>query len=74
MTKCQTYDELVKTVEKCLSEIADTTTAQLQAFQKSEHAKVMELDKHLELMVGEKERSIGALREHMKEHHCYGPT
>jgi hypothetical protein len=64
---------LAKAVENCLSEIAETTDAQLKAFQNSDHNRVMQLDKHLELMVGEKERAIGALRGHMKEHGCYGP-
>ena len=30
----------------------------------------MRLDKQLELTVGLKERSIGALRQHEKEHGC----
>jgi hypothetical protein len=45
------YDELAQVVEDCLAQIAETTSAQLKAFQKSNHSKMMQSDKHLELMI-----------------------
>ena len=70
---CEKYDQLAEDVERCLDQIAQTTTEQLQAFQSDDHATLMRLDKKLEQMMGSKERAIGALREHRKEHGCHGP-
>lgn len=69
---CEKYDQLAEDVERRLDQIAQTTTEQLQAFQSDDHGTLMRLDKQLEQMMGSKERSIGALREHMKEHGCHG--
>ncbi len=72
MSHCEKYDQLAENVERCLDQIAHTTTEQLQAFRSNDHARLMRLDKELELTMGSKERAIGALREHMKEHGCHG--
>jgi hypothetical protein len=42
----------------------------LELFRSGESDKYMHLDKELELTVGEKERAVGALRQHVKEHRC----
>ncbi len=70
--RCEKYEELAKCVEHNLANITECTSAQLEAFHADNHQKMLQLDKHLEQLVGEKERSIGALREHMKEHRCRG--
>jgi hypothetical protein len=46
------------------------TTTQLKLFQAGDAAGVRRVDKELELCVVEKERSINALRQHMREHNC----
>jgi hypothetical protein len=44
------------------------TTDQLAAFRRRDDSTFMRLDKELELTIGLKERTIGALREHRREH------
>ena len=73
IARCEQYEHLAQDVENCLDQIVHITTGQLEAFQSNDHATLMRLDKELELTVGSKERAIGALREHMKEHGCHGP-
>jgi hypothetical protein len=68
--KCEKYNELAGKVEAVLQRLVDLTEAQLEAFNEKDHAKFSKLDKELELTVGEKERVIGAFREHQKEHGC----
>jgi hypothetical protein len=46
------------------------TNAQLEVFQARNQAEFMRLDRELELTVGEKERTIGAVRQRIKEHRC----
>lgn len=70
MSQCPEYDRLQKEVEEHLQKITDLTTAQLHAFQENEQSKFMRLDKKLENAMGEKERRIGAARQHAKEHGC----
>jgi hypothetical protein len=68
--KCDKYTELAGQVETLQVKLVDLTLAQHEAFLERNHAKAAQLDKELELTVGEKERIIGALREHRKEHGC----
>jgi hypothetical protein len=67
---CPKNVELTNAVNSILAKIVELTTAQLTAFQNGQHAEMMRLDKQLENAIGEKERSIGALSEHRKEHAC----
>jgi hypothetical protein len=68
--KCETYNELAGKVEVVLQRLVDTIEAQRGAFSGNDMWKFSQLDKVLEPTVGEKERVIGALREHQKEHGC----
>lgn len=70
MSACAEYDRLQSEVQNVLARLSRLTARQLQLFEAKDFPAVRRLDKELELSVGEKERSIGALREHMKEHHC----
>jgi hypothetical protein len=65
---CDRCKELVETVDEVLKKLVALTKDQLTAFRKRDHGAFMRLDKELELTVGHKERSIGALREHRLEH------
>lgn len=68
--RCPEYIRLEGEVSAVLQKLTEITSAQLTAFQENDPGKVMRLDKELELAIGEKERSLGALRQHVKEHRC----
>ena len=68
-TNCSELARLRAEVENVLGNLAQIVTLQLELFRsgdKSWH----DLDTQLELTIGEKERRIGALRQHVKEHQC----
>jgi hypothetical protein len=73
MDKCPEYNRLHAEVENVLGNLAQTTTLLLELFRSKDLNGVRRLDKELELTVGEKERCIGALRQHIKEHNCVAP-
>ena len=70
METCQEYARLTAYVENVLGNLAQLTTSLVDLFRGGDFPEVARLDKELELTVGEKERSIGALRQHMIEHKC----
>jgi len=49
--------------------LAQVTMLLLELF-RGDSEKYLHLDKELELTFGEKERAVGALRQHIKEHKC----
>jgi len=73
MANCPEYDRLHAQVESVLGNLAQVSTLLLELFRSKDLAGVHRLDKELELTVGEKERTIGALRQHVKEHKCVTP-
>jgi hypothetical protein len=70
MAKCAEYDRLHAEVENILGNLAQVTMLLLEMFRSKNLGGVHRLDKQLELTVGEKERSLGAFRQHIKEHNC----
>ena len=70
MSKCPEYNRLHAEVENVLGNLAQVTTILLEMFRSDDLTGVHRLDKELELTVGEKERCIGALRQHIKDHNC----
>src|ERR1051326_1311979 len=68
MESCQEYARLVAYVENVLGNLAQLTTLHLELFRAGDFPGARRLDKELEQTVGEKERAIGALRQHMIEH------
>lgn len=68
--RCAEYARLQAAVNTILELIAELTSAQLQAFQSSEQTLFARLDRELENAIGEKERAVGAMRQHAKEHRC----
>ena len=70
MTKCPELARLQSEVENVLGNLAQVTTLQLEIFRTGDMREWKRLDKELELTVGEKERCIGALRQHIREHQC----
>ncbi len=67
---CIKQQELIAEVESILEKIARLARSEADAIRGSAENAWMEVDKQIELAIGEKERAIGALREHRKEHGC----
>ena len=70
MPRCPELAPIQSDVENVLGNLAQVTTLQLEIFRSGKFDDWKRLDKQLELTVGEKERCIGALRQHIKEHNC----
>ena len=68
--KCAQYDRLAKELDLALRRLAELTKAQRQAFREVDYEKFHSLDRELEEAVGYKERCIGCVRQHVKEHKC----
>jgi hypothetical protein len=71
--KCAEYANLQHEVQLTLQTLSDLTRALLDAFHSCERDRFAQLDRELEVIVGRKERTMGALRQHVKEHKCIGP-
>lgn len=70
VSNCSEYESLASAVEQILKDLSEKTSLHLELFRSKQHQRFMRLDKELELLVGEKERAIGSLRQHAKEHKC----
>jgi hypothetical protein len=70
MENCTEYKRLQSYVENVLGNLAQLTTLHLELFRAGDFSSCKRIDKDVELTVGEKERAIGALRQHMLEHKC----
>ena len=70
MAACAEQTRLRSELESVLGNLAQVTTLLLELFRSGDSEKYTRLDKELELTVGEKERAVGALRQHIKEHKC----
>ncbi len=67
---CLRQQELIKHVQEHLLRIAELSRATADALANGHEALVPELDSQTEQEVGAKERAMGALREHRREHGC----
>jgi hypothetical protein len=65
---CPECERLQTEVQTALEGLTLLTSAQLAAFRANDQETFMRLDRELENAVGLKERTIGALRQHRKEH------
>jgi len=70
VAKCSEYERLKASVENALGNLAQITTLQLDLFRQDDLRNWKDLDKRLELTIGEKERAIGALLQHTRDHKC----
>ncbi len=68
--KCKVHDRLAAEAHAVLSKLHEITARQLAVFEAGDRPKFIQYDEELELTVGEKERVIGALRQHDEEHGC----
>jgi hypothetical protein len=67
---CLKKQQLLAAVETQLETVAKLALTEVNAIKHEAEIIWMEIDKQIELALGEKERSIGALLEHRKEHGC----
>jgi hypothetical protein len=70
MGDCREYERLRAEVENVLGNLAQVSTLLLELFRSRDFNGLHRLDRELELTVGQKERCIGALRQHVKDHNC----
>lgn len=70
MSDCQQYDELASNVDHILEQLVGMATMQLELFRAKKPRDFRDIDRAIENVVGEKERRIGALRQHAAEHGC----
>jgi hypothetical protein len=70
--QCQEYANLQQELQLVLQTLSDLTKAMLDAFRANDRGAFSRLDKELETSVGRKERIVGALRQHIKDHKCAG--
>ncbi|HCC58416.1 MAG TPA: hypothetical protein DEQ47_14390 [Solibacterales bacterium] len=69
-TICSEREALQREAAKNLQALIKLTKQQIEALTANDQARLLALDKTLEKVFGEKERSFGALRQHTKEHGC----
>lgn len=69
---CNTNRELLKAVVANLDEITKLSKAQAEARTKGDDALATQLDEQLDVRYAEKERSVGAWQQHVREHGCTG--
>jgi hypothetical protein len=67
---CIKKQELLAAVEAQLEIIAELARAEVVAIKGDTDNAWAEIDNQIELAIGKKERAIGGLREHRKEHGC----
>jgi hypothetical protein len=70
--KCPECANLEPEVQLTLQTLSYLTRAMLDAFHNCQRDRFVQLDKELEATIGRKERTMGALRQHIKEHKCIG--
>lgn len=69
--RCEKHEELLNQAEEVLRRIHELTERQkVVVTETGVSERFLRVDRELELAMGEKERAIGALREHDQEHDC----
>jgi hypothetical protein len=67
---CERKNELIAKVQQHLLRLAELSRQEVDLI-KNQHSNTWLLvDKQIEAELGEKERSLGALKEHIREHGC----
>lgn len=69
-SNCPKFQELRAAVDASLQQLIELTTLLRQVFLAGDYKVFNRYDKELENAVGQKERAIGALRQHSLEHRC----
>src|SRR3954453_3162072 len=71
-TLCPEKERLHAQVQQCLSKVAKVATESIEALCTHDNLSLERLDKELEISLGEKERFMGALRQHIAAHGLWG--
>ena len=70
-TTCEKHEELLVQAKSILNKIYETMEHQKAVLDaEGVSHRFLHYDRELELLMGEKERAVGALREHDEEHGC----
>ena len=67
---CLRQQELIEDVQRHLMRISELTRTIAEALANGNEHFAAELDKEVDLELGRKERGMGALHQHRKEHCC----
>jgi hypothetical protein len=67
---CAEHFRLMEHAHEQLQKLNELTGKQLEIFDSGNHEQFMKIDREVEIALGEKERRIGALRQHDEEHGC----
>jgi hypothetical protein len=67
---CLRQQELIEDVQRHLIRISELTRAIAEALASKNENLAAELDKQVDIELGLKERGMGALHQHRKEHGC----
>ena len=67
---CDRRDELVADVQRHLMELADLARQEADVLGRNQNELLMPIDKQIEETLGEKERALGALKQHRNDHGC----
>jgi hypothetical protein len=67
---CHDQQKLMADVQDHLMQISQLTRAVAEALANGNENFAAELDKQVDLELGKKERAMGALHQHRKEHGC----
>ena len=70
LTECATRDNLRNRAAHALGMIVKLGNEQLDCLHRNDQKRLLEIDQELEIAFGEKERALGAWREHREEHGC----
>jgi len=72
--RCEKHEELLEQVQKILQRLQELSGRQVTSIDSGVSERFMSRDREMELAMGEKERLVGALREHDEEHGCQRPS
>jgi hypothetical protein len=67
---CRLQQELMEDVQRHLIRISELTRAVAEALKNKNENVAAQIDKEVDLELGRKERAMGALHQHRKEHGC----
>ena len=70
LSPCPRQQELMEDVQRHLIRISELTRSIAEALANGNESFAAELDKEVDLELGRKERAMGALHQHRKEHGC----
>jgi len=67
---CPRKQQLIDEVQVLLQRLASLAHEETAAVGSGDDERMMQVDKEIETTIGEKERSMGALRAHRADHGC----